>query len=73
MGYREWVEVPHFDGWMDTFSFLMARREKSMGVPTGKLEILVLESGGSSWPNTLISVKSPGHELRMGLRNQRQL
>lgn len=41
-----------------------------MGVPTGKLEILVLESGGSSWPNTLISVKSPGHELRMGQRRE---
>lgn len=51
MGYREKVEIQPFDGYMGTFPFLMARREKGMGVPTCKSDVLVLQSGGSSWPD----------------------
>lgn len=61
------MEAQRFVGWIDAFPFLMARRGKRLGVPTGQLEVLVLESGGSSWPDESdLSVKSPCQELRMG-------
>lgn len=44
-----------------------------MGVPTGKLKVLVLESGGNSWPDEFVlSVKNPGHDLRNGQREEGQ-
>lgn len=71
MRYREQVEAPPSHGWMDTFPFLMARQEERKGVPTGKLKVLVLESGGNSWPDEFVlSVKNPGHELRKGQREE---
>lgn len=49
--YGEQVATQPSDGWVDASPFLMTRREKRMGVPTGKVEVLVLASGGISCPD----------------------